>query len=62
MEMAATEALYGFGAWLTTRKEPVTFSEVHDSGKMVELIEEWRIANDLPQVGEQYPNNILFPK
>jgi len=38
-ELSASEALFGFGGWLTTRDEAVTFSAKDDAAKMAELID-----------------------
>ncbi len=62
MKITATDALFGFGAWLTTRKEAVTFSHKHNAGKMVELITEFLSVNDLPDPSSGYPNNFIMPK
>ena len=62
MKITATDALFGFGAWLTCRKQPVTFSHKHDAGKMVELIGEFISINDLPDPSEGYPDNFIMPK
>ncbi len=61
--LPAADALFGFGAWLTTRGEIVTFSGKHEcSGTMVDLIGEFMEANNLPDVSEAYPGNFKMPK
>jgi hypothetical protein len=37
-------ALFDFAGFLTTMKEPVTFSASHDAGIAVELLEKWAEA------------------
>ncbi len=61
-KITATDALFGFGAWLTTRKEPVTFSYKHNAGAMVDLISQYLKTNNLPDVSKHYPDNLQMPK
>ncbi len=60
--ITATDALFGFGVWLTTRKEIVTFSHKHDTGKMVDLIGQFLKTNNLPNVSKNYPGNFITPE
>ncbi len=61
-KITATDTIFGFGAWLTSRKEAVTFSYKHDAGKMCDLIKEYLEANNLGDVSTHYPNNLVMPK
>lgn len=45
--LSASEALYAFMGWLTTRTEPLTVSSHDDAAPVVPLIEEFSIRNDL---------------
>src|SRR3972149_6674436 len=47
--LSASEALYAFCAWLTSRKEVVTLSDNHDAGAIVELIAVFCKVNDLTE-------------
>ncbi len=60
--ITATDALFGFGAWLTTRKEAVTFSSKDDSGEMANLIATFIKINNLPDPSKNYPDNFVMPK
>jgi hypothetical protein len=40
-EISASEALYGFCGWLTTRDEPVTMSAKHNAAIVAELVDEY---------------------
>ena len=60
--ITATDALFGFGAYLTTRKKEVTFSYKHNAADMVDLISEFLDANNLPDVSKAYPDNFVMPK
>jgi len=60
--ITATDALFGFGAWLTTREEAVTFSRNDDATKMVNLITKFLETNNLPDVSEHYPDNFIMPQ
>ncbi len=61
-EMTASEALYGFGAWLTTRDESVTFGANNDCAPMADLIGRFCKANKLAETTEAYPNCFVMPK
>ena len=60
-EMNSSEALYGFGAWLTTRKEAVTFSAKHDAGKMADLVSIFIEENGLPEVRDNWTTHLIHP-
>jgi hypothetical protein len=45
-----SEAVYGFVAWLTGSD---------DAAPMAELIKQFCKANKLPDVSEQWPNNLI---
>lgn len=54
----ATEALYGFGGWLTSRPERVVFSSNNDAALMAELINAYADMQSLPAVRESW-NELL---
>ncbi|MCE3234023.1 MAG: hypothetical protein K0Q50_203 [Vampirovibrio sp.] len=61
--VTASEALYGFAAWLTSRARPVTFSANHDAAPAADLVAEYVKANTLPDPREYiYPHNLTMPK
>lgn len=45
----ASEALYAFMGWLTTRKQIAVFSSNHDAALAAELVKEFCDANKLPE-------------
>ena len=56
-------AVFGFGAWLTTRKKKSgPFSEKHEAGEMAELCDEFCKANDLKINDKMYPKLLKIPK
>ncbi len=61
-EVRASEALFMFGAWLTTREEVVTFSRNHDSSRMAQLIQIFMDENNLEDPSEAYPDNMIMPE
>lgn len=61
--ITATEALYGFAAWLTCRKEPVTFGAAYNAAPAAQLVSEYVQANGLPGVRQGiYPHNLTPPE
>ncbi len=61
-EMLASEALYGFVGWLTSREEPVTFSEKHDAAPAADLVAQFCITNKLREPRENWTKNLTHPK
>lgn len=51
--MSASEAVYAFAGWLTTREEPTVLSAGHDAAPVAELIRQFCEANNLtpPRAG-----------
>lgn len=61
-KISASEALYGFAAWLTMREETVTFSSDSNAAPAAELVKEWAELNNLSGPRDSiYPNNISQP-
>ena len=60
--LLGADALFGFGAWLATKKKIVLFSYKHEVAEMVELLKEFIVENNLPDVSEGYPNTFKMPK
>ena len=60
-KISASEALFGFAAWLTTLDKPVTFSARHDAGLAAELVGEFCKANGLDQPRDGWANNLVTP-
>lgn len=58
----ASEAVYVFAAWITTRSTVTTASAAHDSAPIAEIVAEFCDANDLkPPREDIYPNNLMHP-
>ena len=58
-KLTATEALYGFAGWLTSRDEAVTLSRHHDAAIVADLVAEFIKANDLGDVSSEDWNRYL---
>jgi hypothetical protein len=62
-KMTATEAVYGFAAWLTCRQEAITLGATHDAAPAADMVKRWCDTNNLPPVREGvYPGNITQPE
>ncbi len=61
-QLLASEALYGFAAWLTSRDVPVTLSGHHEAGIAAELVNEFCKANNLPEPRENWTDFLAFPE
>lgn len=53
MTLSASEAIYAFAGWLTTREVPLTMSARHDAAPMVQVVREFceRYALSEPREG-----------
>lgn len=60
-ELNAAEAVYGFVGWLTTREERTVMSAKDDCAPIVELIKRFCTENNLPEVSDQWPLNLIHP-
>jgi hypothetical protein len=60
-QLSASEAVYGFAAWLTTRYEPVTLSARHDAGIVARLVSEFCKVNNLPEPRDHWEENLTHP-
>ena len=61
MELTASEALFGFVGWLTTRDEKTVISSTDDCAPIVELIKQFYDANDLDDPRDGWENNLIHP-
>lgn len=57
-ELNALESLNGFIGWLTTRKNIVKIGSSQNVSPLIDLIERYRIANNLSEVTEDWPDNL----
>lgn len=60
-KMIASEAVYGFSAWLTTRGSPVTIGAKHDASEVAQLVGEFCKENDLQDPRDGWENNLIHP-
>jgi len=60
--LSPSEALFGFGGWLTTRDEEITMSGHSDCAAVAEAIGEFCDANNLAEPQGHWENNLVFPK
>jgi hypothetical protein len=56
--LPATDALYGFAAWLTCREESVTLGANHDAAGAAELVSQFVTSQSLPELSDAYPGNL----
>ena len=61
MEMSASEALYGFCAWLLSRKEKTTMSSRDDVAPVLELMVQFCEANGLDFTRDGWSNSLNYP-
>ena len=60
-ELNAAEAVYGFVGWLTSREERTVMSAKDDCAPIAELIKRFCTENNLPEVSDQWPLNLIHP-
>ena len=61
-ELSGSEAVYGFAAWLTTRREPITMSAAHDSSDPAVLVDRFCMANELQTPRSGWNRKLRHPK
>ena len=55
----ASEAIFGFAGWLTTRDEKTVMSASDDAGHVVQLIKEYCRANNLEDPREGWEKKLI---
>ena len=60
-KLIASEALYGFVGWLTSREEIVTASSRHDAAIWANLIADFLKENKLEDPRDGWENNFIHP-
>ena len=60
-KLNASEALYGFMAWLTTREDQVTLSRHNDSATAADLVSKFCELNDFEPAREGWQDLIKTP-
>ena len=61
-EMKVADAIYGFAAWLTTRKKPITFGSGHNCAPAADAVKQFLEKQGEEEVSDEYPNNIIMPE
>jgi hypothetical protein len=59
--LSASEALFGFAAWLTSLEKPVVFSARHEAGLAALMVEEFIKENGLEAPREGWPDRFKYP-
>ena len=62
LTMNASESLWGFGGWLTSRDEVTTMSARHDASNIAEKIAKFIKENNLPDVRSDWDKLLKHPK
>lgn len=60
-ELSASEALYGFCGWLTTRKEVTRMSSKTSGGITADLVEKFCKANNLSEPRKNWSKRLTHP-
>ena len=61
-KLTAPEAVYGFAAWLTCRKNPITLSSTNDASEICNLVDEFLKVNSLGDPRDNYSDYLTHPK
>ena len=60
-ELTASEALYAFAGWLTSRKEVTMLSAHHDAAAAAELVTTFCEHNRLQDPREGWQDKVIYP-
>jgi len=60
-EMTASEALFGFCGWLTTREEKTVMSASNNAGCVAELIKQFCDTNKLTEPRSEWDKRLTHP-
>jgi len=60
-ELTASEAVYGFAAWLTARDEDITIGATENCSPVAYLVERFIEANNLKQPGNKWADILKYP-
>lgn len=56
-----TECIFGFVAWLTTLDVDIKIGAKHDCSFIARLVTAYKKENNLADVTDSYPDNLLMP-
>jgi hypothetical protein len=59
--LSASEALYGFAGWLTTRRQSVTAGSRHDAARWADLVKRFSDENALPEPRDGWHKGLKHP-
>lgn len=60
-ELTASEALFGFVGWLTTRKAVTEMSAAHDCAGIANLVQKFCTANGLAEPVNNWHEKLIHP-
>lgn len=60
-ELSGSEAVFGLAAWLSGRKESVTFGDKHDCASLADLCGEFCDANNLTEPVDGWQHTLIHP-
>jgi hypothetical protein len=60
-KLTASEAVYGFTAWLTTRDEITTMGSSQECSNIAKLCEQFVTENNLDKPRDGWENNLIHP-
>jgi hypothetical protein len=61
-ELSASEAVYGFASWLTTRKKQTFMGATHDAAVVAELVDLFCKVNELEPPRDNFDQRLLHPE
>lgn len=60
-ELKASEALFGFVGWLTTREDVTEMSAAHDCAGIADLVRDFCEANGLAEPVDNWHEKLIHP-
>ena len=60
--LSASEAVYGFAGWLTTRKEKIEIGVNEECGKVADLVDLFCRVNNLPEPCDGWAKKLHHPE
>ena len=60
--LTGSEAIFGFCAWLTTRKKKVVMGSTNDCAPIIELIKKFCEENKLREPRDNYTDFLTIPE
>ena len=61
-ELTASEALFGFAGWITTRSQSITAGAGYDAAGWAALVAEFCETNKLKKPRKSWPKHLTHPK